>query len=144
MKMVANENRSNDPEAADRIINDRCVDDFASGGNPSQVSRFVGNETEDFQCDGTLPTIQCNCSLCLKVIVVSGESNKDKLAKLGKKVWGIGWDATSDKISIDLSVNIAVNSNNKSKTIKLTQDDPPNLKNEWLTKLNILSIVNML
>ena len=43
-----------DPEAAHKILNDRYVDDFASGGSASKVSRFIGNCTSDLHCDGTL------------------------------------------------------------------------------------------
>ena len=40
--------RQLDPEAADRILNDRYVDDLSSGDTPTQVTRFIGNEHEEF------------------------------------------------------------------------------------------------
>jgi hypothetical protein len=90
LKKTASMSRELDPEAADRIINDRYVDDLASGGTPDQVSRVIGDEREEFQCDGTIPTILANGSFRLKVIVSSGEADSrklsQKLAKLGKEV----------------------------------------------------------
>ena len=76
VKKVAELNSNIDPVAANRIINDRYVDDFASGGSPVEVFRFIGKEYEDFQCDGTFPTIMSNGSFCLKAIVASGETNR--------------------------------------------------------------------
>ena len=52
------------------------------------MARFVGNELQDFQCDGTIPTILSKSSMRLKVLVASGENNQDKIAKLGGKVLG--------------------------------------------------------
>ena len=94
---------------------------MASGGTPAQVSRFVGQEGENFQCDGTLPTMLAKSSFNLKVIVTSGESNPEKLAKLGNKVLGVGYEATSDTISVDLSVHISVDGK-KGDKVKLSKD----------------------
>ena len=57
IRQTAQLNQHIDPTAADRICNDRYVDDLASGGTSSEVSRFVGNDLGDFQCDGTIQTI---------------------------------------------------------------------------------------
>ena len=57
IKKVAELYESIDPAAARRIMDDRYVDDIATGGSPSEVSKFVGEEHEDFQCDGAMPTI---------------------------------------------------------------------------------------
>ena len=72
-----------DPEAAYKIMTDRYVDDFPTGGLPHQVQRFVGNELNDFECDGTIPTILSKGSLQLKAMVKSGETNSYKMNKLG-------------------------------------------------------------
>ena len=142
LKKTANISRELDPEAADRILNDRYVDDFASGGTPTQVSRFIGNELEDFQCDGTLPTILSKGSFRLKVIVGSGEQNPQKLAKLGKKVLGLGYEATSDKIYIDLSVSMSTGGKKNGK-VTLSRDSLPyTYIRNWLTKSSILGIIN--
>ena len=42
IRRTAEMNKHIDPQAAYRIVNDRYVDDFATGGTPAEVSRFVG------------------------------------------------------------------------------------------------------
>ena len=117
------------------------MDDFASGGTPSQVSTLVGEEGENFQCNGTLPTILSKASFKLKAIVTSGETDKAKLAKLGSKVLGVGCNATSDKISIDFTVKVSLDGN-KVKTV-LSNDHLYHASvRAWLTKSNILGIIN--
>jgi hypothetical protein len=106
IRKVALLNEDIDPAAASRIVNDRYVDDLTSGGTSEEVSRFIGQEHEDFQCDGTLPTIMSKGSLRLKAIVISGETNQKKIDKLGGKVLGLGWDPLVDTIGIDLSVSL--------------------------------------
>ena len=95
-----------DPEAAHKITNDRYVDDFASGGTVQQVERFVGKDLGNMQHDGTMPTILSQGSLQLKVIVTSGESNEEKIHKLGQSVLGIPYDPRNDVISIKFSHGI--------------------------------------
>ena len=94
-----------DPLAARRIINDRYVDDIATGGSVEEVERMAGvcsSTTDAFETDGTLSQIFSNGSLKLKAIVTSGEKDIDKLNKLGRYVLGITWDATAGTIAIDL------------------------------------------
>ena len=97
---------SMDPDAARRILNDRYVDDLASGGFQTKVSRFVGQELPNFQHNGTLSNILAQGSLKLKVIVKSGDTNVDKINKLGGSVLGLGWDPVLDTIKIKFNVNM--------------------------------------
>ena len=85
-----------DPAAASRILHDRYVDDIASGGDAPQVNRLAGKGNER----GTMSEILSKGSFNLKVIVTSGESNTEKIRKLGGSVLGVGWDASSDTIFI--------------------------------------------
>ena len=39
-----------DPVAGERILRDRYVDDVSTGGSNEEVKRFVGKESEDYQC----------------------------------------------------------------------------------------------
>ena len=128
-----------DPAAASRILNDRYVDDFATGGSPLEVARFVGNECEEFQCDGTLPAIMSKGSFRLKAIVISGESNQKKIDKLGGKVLGLGWNPTKDSIHIDFIVSLK--STSKEKVI-LSQASMDDLDENLLTPRNLLGVVN--
>ena len=138
VKRTADMNEEIDPVAAQRIRDDRYVDDFATGGTPDEVSRFVGQEGEGFQCDGTFPTILSKGSLKLKVIVVSGENDPNKLEKLGKKVLGLGYDASTDTISIDFKSALTV----KNKKGTLSFLDFTLADRHLLTPRNLLSIVN--
>ena len=140
LKKVASIHRNIDPEACERILKDRYVDDVASGGSPAQVSRLVGSEDEDFKCDGTLSTILSKGSFQLKAIVISGDTNPEKIAKLGSKVLGVGYDATSDRIYVDLSVRMKEDGGSK---ILLARDSllDSHIRG-WLTKSNILGIIN--
>ena len=139
IKKVAELNKHIDSVAASRIQDDRYVDDFASGGSSAEVSRFVGKEHENFQCDGTIPTILSKGSFRLKAIVVSGESNQEKVDKIGGKVLGIGWDPSADTISIDLSVTLKSSSNSK---IEISLKILDTLDESLLTPGNLLGVVN--
>ena len=105
VKKIADIHRSVDPEAAHRIKADRYVDDIASGGTECQVTRFVGKEV-DGKYDGTIPNILSRGSLNLKAIITSGETNNEKLQKLGDTVLGVGWFPPSDTIHIILASNL--------------------------------------
>ena len=108
VKKTAEMNRSIDPLAADKIASDRYVDDIATGGTSAQVSRFVGNKSDDGDepdsgNKGTIEQILSRGGLRLKAIVTSGETNEEKIQNLGKAVLGIGWNAPSDTINFDFT-----------------------------------------
>ena len=77
-----------DPVAANKIKDDRYVDDLATGGTALKVARMKGVESQEnkFECDGTLAQILSQGSLKMKVIVTSGEQNVEKIDKLGNSV----------------------------------------------------------
>ena len=132
-----------DPEGASKIIMDRYVDDFATGGFMHQISRFVGTEMANLQCNGTIPSILSHGSLQLKVIVTSGETNPEKIAKLGNSVLGIGWDPPSDNISMNLTVNLG--QRKKGKPLlepDLTIERLDSIKKRILTRRTLLGVVN--
>jgi hypothetical protein len=94
-----------DPVVAQKIQDDRYVDDLATGGSLVEVQRIVGervNPENKFETNGTLSTILSHGSLNLKAVVASGEKDPEVLNKLGNSVLGISWDATHDFISIDM------------------------------------------
>ena len=108
-----------DPEAALKILKDRFVDDLASGGNRSQVERYMGNEDEEtLQCDGTMPSILRKGGLTLKVMVPGGETNAAKREKLGNAVLGIPYDAENDRMHIVFTVNVG----KKKRGVKIEAD----------------------
>ena len=55
--LAAVEGEMIDPEASERIRRDCYVDDGLTGGSPEQVSRFMGEKSENSVYDGTIPQI---------------------------------------------------------------------------------------
>ena len=141
IRMIAEIYSFLDPVAAIRIIFDRYVDDLASGGDSLQVARFAGDE--DSGITGTMSKILKQGSFNLKVIVTSGESSNEKLLKLGNSVLGVGWDAQSDAIYVDLQ-NIASNNHHLLQSLCITSSE--HLSNPapviQLSLRQCLSIVN--
>ena len=137
IKKIAELNEEIDPIASTRIRDDRYVDDFATGGTPEEVSRFVGNEQDDFQCDGTFSTILSQGSFRLKAMVASGETNQEKIKKIGGKVLGVGWNPSTDTVCISLSVSLKTPSNEK-----IVLSPTTDLDESLLTPRNLLGVVN--
>ena len=139
IRRTAEMNQHIDPVAAARIRDDRYVDDLATGGTPAEVARFMGNEDENLQCDGTFPSILSKGSLHLKVLVSSGESNERKISKLGGKVLGISWNPTIDVLSIRFNVSLVT----KDKSyITVTPENFSTFDRDLLTARNLLRIIN--
>ena len=100
-----------DPVASSKIMNDRYVDDIATGGSPSEVRRMAGelinsDSKTNFETNGTLSKILSNGNLFLKAVVTSGETNTDVVEKLGKYVLGVKWEPRSDLISIEMYTSV--------------------------------------
>ena len=106
IKRTAQMNQEIDQEAAQKIVSDRYVDDLASGGTAVQVERFSGDEVAGQP--GTVTQILARGGLKLKTIVTSGETDEEKLKKLGSSVLGVGWFAPTDEIYINLTQNIKI------------------------------------
>ena len=141
IRRTADMNQHIDMLAATRIKNDRYVDDLSTGGSPLEVARFMGKETgEQFQQDGTIPNILSKSSLKLKVMVTSGETDLSKISRLGDKVLGIGWNATTDELIFKFNVSL-VDKCNKTITV-LTKDNLATLDHNLLTPRNLLRVVN--
>ena len=139
IRRTAEMHKAIDPVASQRIQNDRYVDDLSTGGSPDEVHRFVGDEHEDFQCNGTIPSILAQSSLRLKVLVSSGESNPLKIAKLGGRILSIDWNPTIDELSIALSVSLVTK--DKS-TLIITPANFSTFDRHLLTPRNVLRIIN--
>ena len=105
LRKIAMQFGSIDPPTAIKLNTDRFVDDVTSGGSLEEVNRMAGScvdENNRFETDGTLSKILAQGSLRLKAVVTSGEQDKEKIAKLGKLVLGIGWNPTVDHIWVDI------------------------------------------
>ena len=132
-------NQTIDPVAAARIRSDRYVDDIPTGGTPDEVARFKGQEDENLQCDGTIPKILSKGSLFLKVMVSSGDSDQQKIAKLGGKILGTHWNPALDQLIYYFSVTLV----SKDKSIlQITTNNFATFDHSLLTPSNLLHIIN--
>ena len=76
-----------DPEASNQIRRKTYVDDGAGGGSKEQVARFRG-EFVDGRYNGTIAQILSLVGLNLKVMVMSGDTDVERIELLGEKVLG--------------------------------------------------------
>ena len=107
IRHTAKLNTSIDPLAVICIKEDRYVDDLSTRGTSGKVAHFMDMGSTEFQQDGSIPQIPSKGSLRFKVMVSSGESNPEKIKKLGSKVLGVGWNPTSDKLNFNFGVLVA-------------------------------------
>ena len=103
------------------------MDDLATGGSKDDIKRLKGNVNEKFETSGTLAQILNKGSLKLKVVVTSGEQEKQKVEKLGNSVLGLGWDPVSDVIEVDARGNQAHFPCNPSEPFKMCKGQRENV-----------------
>ena len=139
IRRTAETNQEIDPIAAAKIRDDRYVDDVVTGGTPAEVVRFMGKEDQDFRCDGTIPSILSHSSLDLKVMVPSGESNQQKIAKLGSKVLGIPWNPLSDELSLHFTVTLVTKDKSE---LTVIPDNYSTFDRDLITPSNLIHIIN--
>ena len=111
--MTAEAGRDIDPVAADKIINDSYVDDGVTGGSQAEVDRMKGARLGPGSYSGTLGQILNLGKLKMKVVVTTGEQDKELTRLIGDKVLGYNWDTVSDDMSVSLPVNITKNKTKK-------------------------------
>ena len=135
-------NKCIDPVAAVRITENRYADDLSTGDTLVEVARFMKKESEDFQQNGTIPQILSKGSLKLKVMVPSGKLHQTKIKLLGKTILGVGWNTSSDKLTISFSFSL-LHKEEKSLTV-ITNDNFSKFDRNLLTPRNLLRIANSL
>ena len=133
--------KSMDPEAAERFLRDRFVDDTLTGHNKlSTIQRFRGKVLDDFQTTGTFADILKMGNYILKVIVANGDPPGPMVDKLGGAVLGLPWDAPTDMIVMPLRVNISKRVRSLPTTSDLTVSTLPSLHLATLSRRICLSI----
>ena len=71
------------------------------GGTESEVARFKGAENiETMMCEGTMSQIMEKTNLKLKAVAVTGETDGEKLKKLGSSVLGLGFSTERDTMMV--------------------------------------------
>jgi len=139
--MAAEMGKEIDAEASHQIARKTYVDDGAGGGSREQVERFRG-ELVDGYYNGTLARILALVGLKLKVMVASGDTDKEKLDLLGEKTLGHVWRPTEDKFVFRFAVNLSTTKKRGEKIeADLTTEDIQRLPERRLTKRMLLSIV---
>ena len=130
-----------DAEACHQIARKTYVDDGAGGGSRAQVERFRGELVDGFY-NGTLARILALVGLRLKVMVASGDTDKERLELLGDKTLGHIWRPTEDKFVFVFTINLSTTKRKGEKVDRdLTVEDIPRLPDMKLTKRMLLSLV---
>ena len=110
LQIASEEGLCIDKKAAEAISEHMYVDDALTGGTTEEVSKMVGSctlkENGSLFYDGTISRTLASVGLRPKMMVTSGETNKDALAMMGDSVVGVKWDPVADCFSFKLSVNI--------------------------------------
>ena len=141
--LTAEAGRQIDPIAADKIIKDSYVDDGVTGGTTEEVERMKGVRQEDGKFNGTIPRILNTGNLSTKVIVTTGETDKEVTALIGDSVLGYGWNTASDDMSMSLPVNVSKKRTKKLRSgPNLTLDSLDQLKSLKLSKRLCLSVAS--
>ena len=88
-----------DPAAAGIILRHTYIDDTAGDGTNKEVTRFMRDEFPDGTYFGTIAHIFNLVGLKPKIMVRSGESDQEKIKKMGK-VLGHDWDPRADTLTL--------------------------------------------
>ena len=140
-KLAADLGMEIDSDACHQIRNKTYVDDGAGGGTREQVERFRGELVDGFY-NGTLARILALVGLKLKVMVASGDKDKEKLALMGEKLLGHIWRATTDVLVFIITVNLSTSKKKGQRVGKdLTMADIPELPTMLMTKRMLLGFV---
>jgi len=130
-----------DAEACYQIARKTYVDDGAGGGTRAQVERFRGELVDGFY-NGTLARILALVGLKLKVMVASGDTDREKLELLGEKTLGHIWRPTTDKLVFVFVINLSTTKRKGEKVDKdLTMEDIFRLPDMKFTRRMLLSLV---
>ena len=84
------------------------------GGSYESVNRMKGFKLADGTFSGSLTRILNIGKLKIKTLVSSGEQDEEAKNLLGNKVLGMGWEATSDIMSLSFPVYL-MNKKRKSR-----------------------------
>ena len=103
--LTADAGKHIDPVASRKLKQDSYVDDHITGGSKEEVKRMMGVKQEDGSYSGTFGEILKKGKLLVKVMVPSGETDKEAMDMLGNKVLAYYWDATSDQMAVMLPIN---------------------------------------
>ena len=129
--------------AAYRLNRDRFVDDIATGGTAAEVERFKGVENlETMACDGTVSQIMGKTHLNLKAVAVSGETDGEKLRKLGASVLGMGFSTEKDVMYVKFRANISVKKRGAHTGPDLTVETLGGLDDTVLTMRLCMGVAN--
>ena len=131
-----------DPEAAEKIKRDSYVDDFVSGGSFNSVARMKGKKLEDGTFSGTCAQILSKGKLNIKAIISSGETDEDSKDLIGNKVFGYGWNSSSDIMELKFPIYVSNKKRKLRLTPALTVETCKLLKPSDITKRICLGITN--
>ena len=120
--ITADHGVSIDAIAARKIKEDSYVDDLVSGGSLEEVSRMKGVRLEDGSYSGTLRQILDRGNLKMKVVVSSGEMDESVKHLINDKVFGYGWNASVDEMSVTFQMYLSNKKRKPRSSPPLTSD----------------------
>ena len=137
--LCTEEGHKTDPVTANKIMRDRYVDDFCTGGTRQQVLDMVGYMDNNQQHNGSVPRILSLGGFKIKAFLMSGSDDKEAMEKLGERVLGYPWDAPNDEFY--LTCTEFVIPTNKRSTFTISMDNLSELDDFVFTRRIVLSAV---
>ena len=121
--------KSLDPQAAEQLVKDSFVDDVAAGGSREDVLRMRGSRDSLGDYSGTVPKILAAGGFKAKALVMSGECTQEEADTIGGKFLGVGYCPFTDKILVNFTKVIRLDSRKTSrpKTVDLTDMTPEDI-----------------
>ena len=134
--------RDINPKAADKLKDDRYVDDGLTGGSTDEVKQLVGEKQSDGSYDGDLAKILKKGGFKIKALLVGGQEPNEESDLMGNKVLGYEYDVKNEMLSVKFSINL----NKKKRGIRagpdLNVEDLEKLRTMKLTKRLLLGVTN--
>ena len=141
-RKVAELGKEIDFEASEKIIQDSYVDDCASGGSPSSVTRMVGSVNEQGRYSGTIQKILSQGGFVVKEFVVLGDSTQSDDNLLGNTVFGYDLSPKEDMLHLKFGINLSKKRRNVRIQPNLSLTDIKSLNTVKMTKRLLLGITN--
>ena len=126
-----------DEEAADKILHESYVDDFATGAeDTAKTKKLTANIT----------LILAKGGFHIKGWTMSGDTSEEHLALLGTgevgRVLGVGWSPPTDEFSVVVRINISKKFKGARRGEDIRKEDIPSLITMPLTRRILLGITN--
>ena len=114
-ELTASLGKSIDAQAAEQLVKDSFVDDVGGGGTKSDVLRMRGIKDSLGEYSGTVPQMLAKGGFRAKALIMSGDCDDEEIEALGGKFLGISYCPRQDKILIEFSSTLRLDSKKTSR-----------------------------